>query len=80
MNRTRRLKKQELRQLAQKATELSYWLQTKTVLAASQTPIPKELVTVSTVVVVTGSIILMDSSLIPDSVCWSGCNCDCDIT
>lgn len=75
MNRSMKLTKQELTQVAEKAAALSDWLQAKSLVAATQVAMPSKVITVTAVMVATGSAIMTDGTMIPDSVCWSGCDC-----
>jgi hypothetical protein len=74
MNKSMKLTKQDLEQVAKKATALSDWLQTQSLVAATQVAIPAQVVTVAAVVLATGSAILTDGTLIPDGGCWGGCD------
>jgi hypothetical protein len=74
MNRSMKRTQEELEKIAERATALSEWLEDKSLLAASHMPLPTEVVTVTAVVLVTGSIIMMDGGIVPDSLCWDGCS------
>lgn len=74
MNKSMKKTQKELERIAEKATALSEWLGDKSFSAASHMPLPTEVVTVTAIVVATGSIVMMDGSMVPDSTCWYGCS------
>jgi hypothetical protein len=61
----------ELEETAEKAVTLQNWLQEKSLRIVCRTPIPLEATLVTSVVIATGALVLMDGEL-PAGFCWGG--------
>jgi hypothetical protein len=61
----------ELEDVAAKATQLSGWLEDKTLQVACRVPIPPHMTVVKSLVMLSGALIFMDGAL-PDGACWGG--------
>jgi hypothetical protein len=66
------LNQAELDELAQKAEELSDWLEDQAFQVVTRLPVPSGLVSVGSIIAVTGIAVILDGA-VPDSVCWAGC-------
>jgi hypothetical protein len=61
----------ELDEIAKKASQLSDWLEEKTIAVTSQVLIPTRLTVVASLIVAGGAVVLLDGAT-PDVIGWQG--------